>query len=72
MRPVSLILPEHHHVVLTVSLHNRVSSTATGLTCTIVLVGARTCAARHLKRWVRGLPQALPEPVSRMFPRDLR
>ena len=38
MPPVSLILPEHHHVVLRPSLHNRVSIAATGLTRTSLLV----------------------------------
>ena len=42
MPPVSLILPEHHHVVLPPSLHNRVSIAATGLTRASLLVLAAT------------------------------
>ena len=59
MPPTSLILPEHHHVVLPESLHNRVSIAATGLTRASVLVLAATYHPRHLRKWVRGLPRAL-------------
>ena len=64
MPPASLILPEHHHVVLPPSLHNRVSIAATGLTRASVLVLA-TYHPRHLREWVRGLPRALPAAVAR-------
>ena len=42
MPRTSLILPEHHHVVLPQSLHNRVSIAATGLTRASVLALAAT------------------------------
>ena len=58
MPPVSLILPEHHHVVLPPSLHNRVSIAATRVTCTSLPVLAATYHPRHLRKWVRGLPRA--------------
>ena len=64
MPPTSLVLPEHQHIVLPASLHDRVSITATGLTRTSLIVAAATYAPQHLKRWVRGLPQALLKPVS--------
>ena len=60
MPPTSLILPEHHHVVLPPSLHKRVSIAATGLTRASVLVLAATYHPRHLRKWVRGLPRAPP------------
>ena len=65
MPPTSLILPEHHHVVLPPSLHNRVSITATGLTRASLLVLAATYQPQHLRKWVRGLPRALPTAVTR-------
>ena len=65
MPPVSLILPEHHHVVLPPSLHNRVSIAATGLTRASLLVLAATYQPLHLRKWVRGLPRALPTAVAR-------
>ena len=65
MPPVPLILPEHHHVVLPPSLHNRVSIVATGLTRASLLVLAATYQPRHLRKWVRGLPRALPAAVTR-------
>ena len=65
MPPVSLILPEHHHVVLPPFLHNRISIAATGLTRTSLLVLAVTYHPRHLRKWVRGLPRALPAAVAR-------
>ena len=63
--PTSFILPEHHHVVLPQSLHSRVCITATGLTRASVLVIAATYHHRHLGKWVRGLPRALPPAVDR-------
>ena len=63
--PTSFILPEHHHVVLPQSLHSRVSITATGLTRASVLAIAATYHHRHLRKWVRGLPRALPAAVDR-------
>ena len=63
--PTSFILPEHHHVVLPQSLHSRVSITATGLTRASVLAIAATYHHRHLRKWVRGLPCALPAAVDR-------
>ena len=63
--PTSFILPEHHHVVLPQSLHSRVSITATGLTRASVLAMAATYHHRHLRKWVRGLPCALPAAVDR-------
>ena len=60
MPPTSLILPEHHHVVLPQSLHSRVSVTATGFTRASVLAIAATYHPRHLRKCVRGLPHALP------------
>ena len=65
MPPTSLILPEHHHIVLPPSLHNRVSITATGLTRASLLVLAAAYQPQHLRKWVRGLPRALLEPVAR-------
>ena len=65
MPPTSLILPEHHHVVLPQSLHSRVSVTATGLTRASVAAIAATYHPRHLRKWVRGLPHALPVAVVR-------
>ena len=65
MPPVSLILPEHHHVILPQSLHSRVSVTATGLTRASVLALAATYHPRHLRKWVRGLPRALPAAMAR-------
>ena len=65
MPPTSLILPEHHHVVLPPSLHNRVPIAATGLTRASVLVLAATYHPRHLRKWIRGLPRALPGAVAR-------
>ena len=65
MPPTSLILPEHHHAVLPPSLQNRVSVTATGLTRASLLVLAATYQPRHLRKWVRGLPRALPAAVTR-------
>ena len=65
MPPVSLILPEHHHVILPQSLHSRVSVTATGLTRASVLALAATYHPRHLRKWVRGLPRALRAAVVR-------
>ena len=65
MPPTSLILPEHHHVVLPPSLHNHVSVTAPGLTRASLLVLAATYQPRHLREWVRGLPRALPAAVTR-------
>ena len=65
MPPTSLTLPEHHHVVLPPSLHNRISVTATGLTRASLLVLPATYQPRHLRRWVRGLPRALPTAVAR-------
>ena len=56
MPPTSLILPEHHHVVLPPSLHNHVCITATGLTRTSLLVLAAAYQPRHPWKWVRGLP----------------
>ena len=64
MPPTSLILPEHHHVDPPPSMHNRVSIAATGLTRARVLVLA-TYHLRHLRKWVRGLPRALPAAVAR-------
>ena len=61
--PTSFILPEHHHVVLPQSLHSRVSVTATGLTRASLLAIAATYHHRHLRKWVRGLPRALPAAV---------
>ena len=69
MPPTSLILPEHHHVVLPQSLHSRVSVTATGLTRASVLAIAATYHPRHLRKWVRGLPHALPAAVVRKLTR---
>ena len=69
MPPASLILPEHHHVVLPQSLHSRVSVTATGLTRASVLALAATYHPRHLHKWVRGLPHALPAAVARKLTR---
>ena len=69
MPPTSLILPEHHHVVLPQSLHSRVSVTATGLTRASVLAIAATYHPRHLRKWVRGLPHALPVAVVRKLTR---
>ena len=63
--PTSFILPEHHHVVLPQSLHSRVSITATGLTRASVLAIAATYHHRHLRKWARGLPRALPAAVDR-------
>ena len=63
--PTSLILPEHHHVVLPKSMHNRVSIAATGLTRATVLVLAATYHPGHLRKWVRGLPRALRATVAR-------
>ena len=63
--PTSLILPDHHHVVLPQPLHSRVSVTATGLTRASVLALAATYHPRHLRKWVRGLPHALPAAVVR-------
>ena len=63
--PTSFILPEHHHVVLPQSLHSRISITATGLTRASVLAIAATYHHRHLRKWVRGLPCALPAAVDR-------
>ena len=65
MPPTSLILPEHHHVVLPQSLHSRVSIAATGLTRATVLALAATYHPRRLRKWVRGLPHALPAAVAR-------
>ena len=61
----SLILPEHHHVVLLPSLHNLVSLTATGLTRASLLLLAAAYQPQHLRKWVRGLPRAPPDPVAR-------
>ena len=47
---------EHHYIVFLASLHNRVSITATGLTCTSLLITAATYAPQHLRRLGRGLP----------------
>ena len=47
------------------SLHNRVSVTATGLTRAGLLALATTYQTRHLRKWVRGLPRALPAAVAR-------
>ena len=63
--PTSFILPEHHHVILPQSLHSRVSVTAIGLTRACVLAIAATYHPRHLRKWVRGLPHALPAAVVR-------
>ena len=65
MPPTSLILPEHHHVVLPPSLHNRVSVTTTGLTRASLLVMAATYQPRHLRTWVRGMPCTLLVAVTR-------
>ena len=65
MPPTSLILPEHHHVVLPPSLHNRVSIKATGLIRASLLVLAAAYQPRHLRKWVRGLPRPLPDLVAR-------
>ena len=65
----SLILPEHHHVVLPQSLHSRVSVTATGLTRASVLLLAATYHPRHLRKWVRSLPHALLAAVARKLTR---
>ena len=64
MPPTSLILPERHHVVIPPSLHNRVSIAATGFTRASVLVLAATYHPCHLRKWVRGLPRALPAAVA--------
>ena len=69
MPPTSLILPQHHHVVLPQSLHSLVSVTATGLTRARVLAIAATYHPRHLCKWVRGLPHALPVAVVRKLTR---
>ena len=69
MPPTSLILPEHHHVVLPQSLHSRVSVTATGLTRASVLALAARYHPRHLRKWVRGLPHALPATVAHKLTR---
>ena len=69
MPPASLILPEHHHVVLPQSLHSRVSVTATSLTRASVLALAATYHPRHLRKWVRGLPHALLAAVARKLTR---
>ena len=69
MPPTSLILPEHHHVVLPQSLHSRVFVAATGLTRASVLALAATYHPRHLRKWVRGLPHALPAAVARKLTR---
>ena len=50
MPPTSLILPEHHHVVLTPSLHNRVPITATALTRASLLV-----LGPHAVPWAMGV-----------------
>ena len=50
MPPVSLILAEHHHVVLTPSLQHHVSIAATGLTRTSLLVLAATYQTKHLRK----------------------
>ena len=63
--PTSLILPEHHHVVLLPSLHKHVSIAATGLTRASVLVLAATYHPRHLHIWVRVVPRALHAAVAR-------
>ena len=63
--PTSFILPKRHHVILPQSLHSRVSVTATGLTRASVLAIAATYHPRHLCKWVRGLPHALPTAVVR-------
>ena len=68
--PTSLILPEHHHVVLPQSLHSRVSVTATRLTRASVLAIATTYHPRHLRKWVWGLPHALPAAVVRKLTRQ--
>ena len=52
-----MILPE--------SLHSRVFVTATGLTRASVLAIAAAYHPRHLRKWVRGLPHALPAAVVR-------
>ena len=65
LRPTSFILPEHHHVILPQSLHSRVPVAATGLTRASVLAIAATYHPRHLRKWVRGLPHALPAAVVR-------
>ena len=59
MALVSLILPEHHHVILPASLHGRVSVTAMGLTRTSLLVVATTYDSNHLRKWVRAPPHPL-------------
>ena len=69
MPPTSLILPEHHHVVLPQSLHRRVSVTATGLTRANILALAAMYHPRHLRKWVRGLTHALPAAVTRKLTR---
>ena len=69
MPPTSLILPEHRHGVLPLSLHNRLSVTATGLTRASVLAIAARYHPRHLCKWVRGLPHALPVAVVRKLTR---
>ena len=61
----SLILPEHHHVVLPQSLHSSVSIAATGLTRAGVMALAATYHPRHLRKRVRGLPHALPAALAR-------
>ena len=46
-------------------LHNRVSIAGAGLTSASLLVLAATYQPRHLRKWVRGLPRALPAAVAR-------
>ena len=52
-------------MILPQSMHSRVSVTATGLTRASVLAIAATYHPRHLRKWVRGLPHALPAAVAR-------
>ena len=47
------------------SSHSRASNAATGLTRASVLAQAATYHPRHLRKWVRGLPRALPPAVAR-------
>ena len=65
MPPLSLIVPEQHHVVLPLPLHNRVSIAASGLTRASLLVLRATYQPRHLRKWIPGLPCAPPAAMAR-------